>query len=222
MRRLPLLVGRLLFGGVFVWAAVQHMLAHDSLTAAVAAQNVPLPEAAVTLSTSLLALGGTSIILGFMPRIGLGLIMLFLVPVTCVMHAFWAAPDQAARTLQLAMFMKNLALLGACFGLFAIAVPWPLSLDRWLDRNRYHFGGDALARSWRRMVADAKRVFRHLGTRSRPTGQTSTPTAPAHLASPDARDYPTYSSGSYVVRRWTWSDDDSVIVQSIRAYRVWW
>jgi putative oxidoreductase len=187
------------------------MLTHDSLVAAVAAQSVPFPGFAVGLSTLLLALGGTSIILGLMPRIGLGLIMLFLVPVTFVMHAFWAVPDQAAKSLQLAMFMKNLALLGACFGLSAIPVPWPISLDEWLENNGHRFGGDTLVRGWQRLSAGAKRAVRRFSMRARPSTEILSAARRPGTPNPHA-----------VVRRYAaWSNGRGVIVRSTLSYRVW-
>ncbi len=36
---------------------------------------------------------------------------------------------------ELANFTKNLALAGACFGLIAVPVPWPISVDDALARR---------------------------------------------------------------------------------------
>jgi putative oxidoreductase len=67
------------------------------------------------------------LLLGFMPRVGLSLIILFLVPVTLIMHNFWAVPDQA-RMAETTNFLKNTGLLGACFAMMALPVPWPGSI----------------------------------------------------------------------------------------------
>jgi putative oxidoreductase len=39
--------------------------------------------------------------------------MVFLLPVTLLMHDFWSVADSTAAQMQQVMFMKNLALLGA-------------------------------------------------------------------------------------------------------------
>jgi putative oxidoreductase len=41
------------------------------------------------------------------------MLVAFLVPVTLMMHAFWRLDDPMAIHVQQAMFMKNVALLGA-------------------------------------------------------------------------------------------------------------
>ena len=73
--------------------------------------------------------GGFSILLGFQPRLGVAAIVLFLVPVTLMMHAFWAQ-EGAARASNLVNFTKNLALLGSALMFLLIPRPWPLSLGR--------------------------------------------------------------------------------------------
>jgi putative oxidoreductase len=39
-------------------------------------------------------------------------VVLFLVPVTLVMHNFWTARDPGMAQMQMAMFMKNVTMLG--------------------------------------------------------------------------------------------------------------
>ncbi|OGN64734.1 MAG: hypothetical protein A3E80_06555 [Chlamydiae bacterium RIFCSPHIGHO2_12_FULL_49_9] len=55
--------------------------------------------------------GGFLVLLGIKEELGAGLLILFLIPVTIVMHPFWFF-DTAARELQTIMFLKNLAILG--------------------------------------------------------------------------------------------------------------
>jgi uncharacterized membrane protein YphA (DoxX/SURF4 family) len=85
--------------------------------------------AVASMAGGLLAtVGGLSIALGYRVHIGAWLIVLFLLPVTLMMHAFWAIDDPMMRVMQQAMFMKNLAMLG---GVLFIAYfgAGPLSLD---------------------------------------------------------------------------------------------
>ncbi|MEK6228492.1 MAG: DoxX family protein, partial [Actinomycetota bacterium] len=44
--------------------------------------------------------------------VGAILLVLFLVPTTFIMHAFWKEQDPQAEQMQMAMFMKNTALTG--------------------------------------------------------------------------------------------------------------
>jgi putative oxidoreductase len=73
-------------------------------------------------------LGALSIILGFKARLGGWLIVLFLIPVTFVMHRFWEVKDPMMQQMQMAMFMKNLSMLGGAF-IIAYFGAGPLSID---------------------------------------------------------------------------------------------
>jgi putative oxidoreductase len=67
----------------------------------------------VPLSGVMALVGGVSVLLGYRARWGAWTLVVFLVPVTAMMHAFWRLDDPVAIHTQQAMFMKNLALLGA-------------------------------------------------------------------------------------------------------------
>jgi putative oxidoreductase len=135
-----LLLGRLLFGGFFLFNGVNHFMNLAGLTAYAASRNVPMPQLAVIGSGVLLLLGGLSIITGVLPRLGLALVILFLVPVSVMMHPFWTMTDAQQRMMEMTQFMKNLALTGAAFGLMAVPVPWPASM-RSGPRKRTPGGG---------------------------------------------------------------------------------
>lgn len=125
-----LLVGRLLFGGYFVYASSHHFLERASLAGFAAERGVPFPELAVLATGTLLLLGGLSIVTGVVPKFGAFLIGLFLVGVTPIMHAFWNDPTPAARAADIVNFTKNLALLGATCVIAALPEPWPASPHR--------------------------------------------------------------------------------------------
>jgi putative oxidoreductase len=93
-----------------------------------ASQGVPLPSVTVPLSGILALSGGLSILLGYRTRLGAWLIALFLVPVTLMMHKFWATADPMMQQIQMVMFMKNVAILGGAF-LISQFGAGPLSLD---------------------------------------------------------------------------------------------
>ena len=129
-----LLFGRVMFGGYFVFSGINHFIAPERLIAYAAEHSIPLPGVAVALTGVLLVVGGVSLVAGLAPRIGLGLLILFLVPGMLAMHNFWAATGPE-RLLEAANFMRNLALTGACFALLALPVPWPFSVDELLRRR---------------------------------------------------------------------------------------
>ena len=62
--------------------------------------------------------GGLMLLLGIKPRLGALLLIIFLVPMTILLHHFWFLPSEK-KEVELAFFMKNLAILG---GLLLILV----------------------------------------------------------------------------------------------------
>lgn len=125
MKAIPL-IGRIFFSLIFLQTALSHFSAKAIGYAA--AQNVPLPSLLVPFAGVLAILGGLSIILGYKARWGAWLIVLFLVPVTFMMHNFWTITDPMMRQMQMAMFMKNISMLGGAL-LITYFGSGPLSLD---------------------------------------------------------------------------------------------
>jgi putative oxidoreductase len=101
----------------------------------VAAKGVPQPTLAVLLGALLLIVGGLSLALGWRGRVGVGAMVLFLAPVTMLMHNFWALEgfDQMLETFH---FLANVALLGSLLMFVGIRDPWPFSVDEWLVSTR--------------------------------------------------------------------------------------
>jgi putative oxidoreductase len=124
--RYTLLAGRLFYATIFLLALISHF-APQAVSMA-AQHGVPLPGLLVPLSGLVAFAGGLSVLLGYHAKVGGWLLVVFLVPVTLVMHDFWAATDPMMVQLQQAFFMKNVSLLG-CALLIAYFGAGPLSLD---------------------------------------------------------------------------------------------
>ena len=120
------LLGRVFYSAIFIMAAPGHFSARTIAFAA--DKGVPMASIAVPLSGVIAFLGGLSILLGYRARYGAWLIVLFLVPVTFMMHRFWGLTDPMAAMAQQANFMKNLSLLGAAL-LIAYFGTGPLSVE---------------------------------------------------------------------------------------------
>jgi putative oxidoreductase len=120
------LAGRQLFSAIFIIASARHF-SPQTIDAA-AAHGVPLPGLIVPLSGIIALLGGLSVLLGFQTRLGAALLVIFLVPVTLVMHNFWSVSDPMARQVETANFMKNVTMLGGALVISYFGAG-PLSLD---------------------------------------------------------------------------------------------
>jgi putative oxidoreductase len=122
------LIGRLVLGGYFILGGYNHFKMLNMMSGYAQSKGVPTPKAAVAFSGLLLFIGGLSILLGVYPTIGAVALVLFLVPVTFMMHAFWKVQDAQMKMGEQINFMKNLALLGAVLMLLSIPQPWSTSL----------------------------------------------------------------------------------------------
>ena len=122
------LIGRIIFGGYFLISGVNHFLNSEPMSGYAASKGVPMPTAAVLFSGLLLVAGGALVLIGYQVRIGALLIALFLLPVSIMMHNFWAVPAEA-KQMEMANFMKNMGLLGASLMIASVRF-WPLSLEK--------------------------------------------------------------------------------------------
>jgi len=126
------LLGRQLFSVIFIIASAGHFT--PGTMALAAAHGVPQAALLVPLSGVIALTGGLSVLFGYRARIGGALLVAFLVPVTFMMHNFWAAPDAATFRLELALFLRNIVLLG-CALLVTRVGAGPLSLDAVMERK---------------------------------------------------------------------------------------
>lgn len=119
-------LGRVLFAAVFVVFAPLDF--NPQGWAWAGQQGVPLAPILVPLAGLIGLAGGLSVILGYHARVGAWLLILFLVPVTGIMHNFWAVRDPMMSQMQLGFFLANLSRIGACL-LIAYFGAGPVSLD---------------------------------------------------------------------------------------------
>lgn len=103
-------LGRFFFALIFLSAGANHF--NKQTIAFSTSQGVPLASFAVPLSGVLAIAGGLSILLGYRAKLGAWLIVLFLVPVTLMMHKFWTVTDPMMAQIQMILFMKNVSMLG--------------------------------------------------------------------------------------------------------------
>lgn len=127
------LLGRFFYVAIFLETIMVHFT--KSAAGYAQTQGVPLASIAVPLSGVIAIAGGLSILTGFKAKWGAGLLILFLVPVTVMMHNFWAASDAATAQIQYVLFMKNISMLGAAILIIHFG-SGPLSLDSLLKKKK--------------------------------------------------------------------------------------
>lgn len=120
------LIGRILYSLIFINSGFFHF--SGMAVEYAASEGVPMANVLVPVSGIMAIAGGISILIGYKAKWGAWLLVLFLIPVTLMMHGFWKFNDPAQHQVQMTMFMKNTSMLGAAF-----FIAWfgagPLSLD---------------------------------------------------------------------------------------------
>lgn len=124
----PFLLGRLLFGGYFVMAGINHFKQTGQLSQYAQSKKVPKPGLVVRATGTMLIIGGTSILLGVKPKMGAAAIIGFLAGVSPVMHDFWKQESPEQRMNDMVNFTKNVALAGGAIALMGVEEPWPASV----------------------------------------------------------------------------------------------
>jgi putative oxidoreductase len=117
---LVLLIGRILFATLFVSSGLFGHLGAGGREGRDYARSLgaPNPDLLVPLSGVTIIAGGLMVALGLWADLGALLIIGFLAGITPIMHAFWKIEDPQMRTMQMAMFMKNVSLAGAALIVF--------------------------------------------------------------------------------------------------------
>ena len=113
------LIGRILFSGIFLTSALAHFTAGEQLTQYAQAKNVPQPRAAVFVGGLLLLTGGLSVLFGVWADLGALLLVIFLVPTAILIHGFWREREEA-RASEQNQFFKDIGLAGAALMLLAL------------------------------------------------------------------------------------------------------
>lgn len=126
LRPVIVLLGRIFFSLMFIIAGFGHF--SDATIGYAANQGVPYAGLLVPFAGLLAIFGGLSVMFGYKTRIGAWALVLFLVPVTLKMHAFWTFSDPATAYAQQVNFMKNLSMLGGALA-FAYFGPGAYAID---------------------------------------------------------------------------------------------
>jgi putative oxidoreductase len=120
------LIGRIFYSLIFVMSGIGHFK-HQAISYG-ASKGVFMPEILVPLAGILAIVSGLSVMLGYKAKWGAWGLVLFLVPVTLVMHNFWALSDPMDQMVQKIMFMKNISMLGAAL-LISYFGSGPISIE---------------------------------------------------------------------------------------------
>ncbi|MFL5339158.1 MAG: DoxX family protein [Gemmataceae bacterium] len=112
--------GRTLLALIFVLSGISKIMDWSGTEAEMAQHGMVAIPIFLALAIAVEIVGGLSVFLGFLGRIGALMLFLYLIPVTLVFHNFWNYPPDQQK-MQMINFLKNLAIMGGlglmvCFG----------------------------------------------------------------------------------------------------------
>jgi putative oxidoreductase len=128
MQYLPL-AARVCLSLIFLKAGITHLLGFSDFQATIAGAGLPLAGLLAVGTIAFQLLGGLSLLLGYRIRVGVGLLIVFLVPASLVFHNFIADPDEMNS------FLKNLGLMGGLL-MTLYAGAGPFSIDEGIRPQR--------------------------------------------------------------------------------------
>lgn len=116
------LMGRILYGGLMVFAGVNNYLHLKEMADLTKSKGMPLPTLCVVIASAICILGGLSILANYQIKIGVLLIWVFLAPVTVIIHNFWTVEDPMVKGNEMGHFLKNLLILAGALILLGFSV----------------------------------------------------------------------------------------------------
>lgn len=115
-----LLVGRILFGALFITSGIAHFAKLEAMTGYAKYKKLPAAKFGVLASGLFFLLGGVYVALGLWVDLGALLLAITLVLAAVIFHNFWKETDATAKMNEQIAFNKDLALAGAALILFAL------------------------------------------------------------------------------------------------------
>jgi putative oxidoreductase len=111
-------VGRFLIALIFLLSGFSKIGGFAQTAGFMASKGLPMAEALLVITIVIEIGAALMLIVGWQARLGAAALFLWMIPVTLVFHGFWAAPA-AQQQIEMAMFLKNLAMMGALLYIMA-------------------------------------------------------------------------------------------------------
>lgn len=132
MKHIVDLLGRIFLGFIFIYEAYDAIFYYKATKSSMTAYGLTWnQDLLLTGAIALLVLGGTLLLIGYRVQLGTLMLLLYWVPMTCIVHSFWNDPvdceavyscmeyRESVRRMESILFMKNLAITGGLLMVFA-------------------------------------------------------------------------------------------------------
>ncbi len=120
LANLLVLIGRVLISGLFLWAAVEKIRHWHLCSEKMKTRGIPQVNIVMPVGVALEILGGLMVLLGFLPRLGAVLLLIYAIWTTYWVHRFWEVKEHEARKIEKLFFMKSLAIIGGLCMILAV------------------------------------------------------------------------------------------------------
>jgi putative oxidoreductase len=118
-------VGRSFYSLVFLFPALGYFIGNGSFSQTTGLSLHPAVELSFAVT---MLLCGSSIAAGYFARVGAGLAVVLLLPVTLWLHPFWSLNEAPARQIAEALFLRNASIMGGAL-LIVYFGAGPISAD---------------------------------------------------------------------------------------------
>ena len=107
----PSALGRLLYSGILAAMAIDGFRNNEKRVEVARESGVPMPDVMVPFATGMLLVANLGILFWKYPRVSAGMLAVFFVSTTPVIHDFWTMEGKERQANKI-NFQKNVALLG--------------------------------------------------------------------------------------------------------------
>ena len=125
-----ILIGRILFGAVFVGGALGHFTQIDAMAAYTESKGIRPGKPAVVASGAWMLAGATLVILGAWADLGALMLAVFLLPTAFIMHPYWGEQDPQAILSGSVQVVEGVAMTRAALNLGEkLGIPLPITQE---------------------------------------------------------------------------------------------
>lgn len=114
MENIILLIARVFLSLMFLWSGVRKLQSWNSSLSLLSSNKIPYPKYVLMAATALQVMGGLSLMLGVLPRLGAGALIVYSALAAVKLHNFWGAQGQE-KVIGIDQFLKDLAVIGGLF-----------------------------------------------------------------------------------------------------------
>jgi len=113
------LVGRLALALIFILSGLNKITNFGAFSEGLGAGGLPMPQVLTVLAIALELVCALALAVGFQGGLAALGLVIFTILATAIGHRFWEITDPAVQSMQMIMFLKNIAIIGGLLQVWA-------------------------------------------------------------------------------------------------------